>query len=268
MSLRITILGCGSSGGVPRIGKDGWGACDPLEPKNRRRRCSILVQRFSGDALTSLLVDMSPDLRMQLLDAGLERLDGIVLTHSHADHIHGIDDVRPLVLQMRKKLELFMDEATSKIANRAFSYIFQTPEGSLYPPLLSEQRLYPGTICTIDGHGGAIHAMPFRVQHGEIDALGFRFGNVAYSPDVKDIPDESLPYLENLDIWIIDALRYATHPSHLTLDEALAWVERMKPKKAILTNLHTDLDYQTLCRILPPHIVPAFDGMVIESHAP
>ena len=267
MSLRLTILGCGSSGGVPRIGGDGWGACDHAEPKNRRRRCSILVQQRSGDAFTSVLVDMSPDLRMQLLDIALERLDGIVLTHAHADHINGIDDVRPMVLQLRKRLDVYMDEATSDVAHKAFSYIFQTPEGSLYPPLLNARSMRAGTAIAIEGEAGTVHATPFRVNHGEIDALGFRFGNVAYVPDVKDIPDESLQYLENLDLWIIDALRYAPHPSHLTLDEALGWIDRMKPKKAILTNLHTDLDYNVLCRTLPSNVVPAFDGMVIETAA-
>ena len=264
MSLRLTILGCGSSGGVPRVGRDGWGACDPAEPKNRRRRCSVLVQRMAQDQVTSVLVDLSPDLRMQLLDIALERLDAILISHAHADHIHGIDDVRPLVQQMRKRLDIHMDEPTSKVVNNAFSYIFRTPEGSLYPPLLNEIRLHAGSACAIEGDGGTLHATPFLVNHGEIDALGFRFDNVAYSPDVKDIPEASWPHLANLDVWIIDALRYTSHPSHLTLDEALAWIERMKPKKAILTNLHTDLDYATLCRILPGHVIPAYDGMVIE----
>jgi phosphoribosyl 1,2-cyclic phosphate phosphodiesterase len=268
MSLRITILGCGSSGGVPRIGRNGWGSCDPQEPKNRRRRCSILVQRISGQELTSLLVDMSPDLRAQLLDVALEHLDGILLTHSHADHLHGIDDVRPLVLQMRKRLDIYMDKFTSDVAHNAFSYIFRTPEGSLYPPLLNAQLFKSGSMFAVDGNAGAIHATPFRVHHGEIDAMGFRFGDVAYSPDLKDIPDESLPHLENLDLWIIDALRYVSHPSHLTLNEALRWIERMKPKKAILTNLHTDMDYNTLCSILPSHVEPAYDGMEIELKLP
>ena len=267
MSVRLTILGCGSSGGVPRVGRDGWGACDPSEPKNIRRRCSILVQRLTQHHVTSVLVDLSPDLRMQLLDAALERLDAILLTHPHADHIHGIDDVRPIVQQMRKRLDIYMDEPTSKVVNTAFSYIFRTPEGSLYPPLLNERRLHSGVACTVDGDGGAIHATPFLLNHGEIDALGFRFGDIAYSPDVKDIPDESLPHLANLDLWIIDALRYTTHPSHFTLDEALGWIERMKPRRAILTNLHTDLDYATLGRILPKHVSPAYDGMIIETTA-
>ena len=190
-----------------------------------------------------------------------------MLTHAHADHINGIDDVRPMVLQLRKRLDVYMDEATSDVAHKAFSYIFQTPEGSLYPPLLNARSMRAGTAIAIEGEAGTVHATPFRVNHGEIDALGFRFGNVAYSPDLKDIPDESLPHLENLDLWIIDALRYAPHPSHLTLDEALGWIDRMKPKKAILTNLHTDLDYNVLCRTLPSNVVPAFDGMVIETAA-
>lgn len=269
MSLRVTILGCGSSGGVPRVGKEGWGACDPNEPKNRRRRCSIMVQRFLPDCdPTNVLVDVSPDLRTQLLDAQITRLDGILLTHPHADHLHGIDDVRPLVLEMRKRLDIYMDAYTSHVAGNAFSYIFKTPAGSMYPPLLNDTRLEPGVECAISGPSGAVRAIPIVLNHGEINALGFRFGNIAYSPDVKDIPEESVVFFENLDVWIIDALRYKSHPSHFSLDDALAWIARMKPKRAVLTNLHTDLDYAALRAKLPAHIDLAYDGMVIDAPIP
>jgi len=200
-----------------------------------------------------------------LIDAGVMQLDGILLTHPHADHIHGIDDVRPLVLEMRHRIDVHMDEHTSHVVRNAFSYIFQTPKGSQYPPLLNEERLNPGQICSVKGPAGALHAMPFTLRHGEIDALGFRFGNLAYTPDVIDIPEQSLPHLENLDVWIIDALRYKKHPSHFSLEEALAWIERMKPRRAILTNLHNDLDYHTLLRQLPLNVTAAYDGMSIET---
>ena len=263
MSLAITILGCGSSGGVPRLG-GGWGDCDPANPKNRRRRCSILVERAeAAGPKTIVLVDTSPDLREQLLGQGIDRLDGILITHPHADHVHGMDDVRPLVMHNRKRIDIHMDEGTSATVTATFGYIFRTPPESLYPALLNECRLTDGRVCEISGPGGTVSALPFRLNHGEIDALGFRFGDIAYTPDVKAIPDASLPALENLDLWIIDALRHQPHPSHLSLSESLAWIARMKPRRAVLTNMHTDLDYATLRGILPDNVEPAFDGMRI-----
>lgn len=263
MSLSFTILGCGSSSGVPRLGQ-GWGACDPKNPKNRRRRCSILVERTGQDgAKTQLLVDMSPDLREQLLGLGVSRLDAILLTHSHADHIHGIDDIRPLVIMARRKIDLYMDAATSAIVRTAFGYIFETPPGSQYPALLNEHRIITNYTLSINGPGGVIDAIPFQLRHGEIDALGFRFGNIAYSPDLNGIPAESLGFLEGLDLWIVDALRYTPHPSHFSLPETLDWIAKLRPKRAILTNLHTDLDFTRLKSELPSNVEPAYDGMQI-----
>ncbi len=266
MSLTITILGCGSSGGVPRLG-GGWGSCDPANPRNRRRRCSILVDwRDPGSTdATRVLVDTSPDLREQMLDAKVTRLDGILMTHPHADHTNGIDDVRPLVIHNRRRIDIHMDEYTSSVVRRAFGYIFQTPEGSLYPPLLNERRLVPGQICEISGPGGTLRATPLLLNHGEIDALGFRFGDVAYTPDVKFIHEASKPLLHGLDLWIIDALRHAPHPSHFSLDDALAQIAIFKPRRAVLTNMHNDLDYARLAASLAPNITPAYDGMVIEA---
>jgi phosphoribosyl 1,2-cyclic phosphate phosphodiesterase len=264
LSLRLTILGCGSSGGVPRVGQ-GWGACDPSNPKNRRRRCSALIERRSGSGATTVLVDTSPDLREQLIEAGVKRVDGILITHPHADHTHGIDDLRPLYLMMGRRIDVHMDEPTSLIVRRAFSYVFETPDGSSYPAIATELRLTSGRPCRIDGEGGSIEAMPFDLDHGDIGALGFRFGSLAYTPDVKRIPAASRPFLEGLDIWIIDALRYRPHPSHFSLDDALGWIETMRPRRAILTNLHTDLDYETLRARLPAHVTPAYDGMRVEG---
>ena len=263
MNPKVTILGCGSSGGVPRVGS-GWGACDPQEPKNRRRRCSILVEQMGEGGTTSVLVDVGPDLREQLLLAGVTRLDAALITHDHADHTHGIDDIRPMVLHMRRILPVYMDEPTAHALHAKFGYCFTTPEGSSYPPIAREFRIVPGHPIAIDGPGGVLHADAFVLHHGEIDALGFRFGGVAYTPDVKAIPDAALPYLAGLDVWIIDALRITPHPSHFSLSDALGWIARMKPKRAVLTNLHTDLDYATLCTTLPEDVVPAYDGMVIE----
>ena len=264
MTFRLTILGCGSSAGVPRVGQ-GWGACDLSNPKNRRRRCSALVERFGERGATTVLIDTSPDLREQLIDAGVKRVDGILMTHPHADHTHGIDDLRPLYQQAGHRIDVYMDEPTSLIVRRAFSYVFETPDGSSYPAIATELRLSAGRMCRIEGAGGAIEAMPFDLDHGDIGALGFRFGSLAYTPDVKRIPAASRPFLEGLDMWIIDALRYRPHPSHFSLDDALASIEAMRPRRAILTNLHTDLDYETLRARLPAHVTPAYDGMRVEG---
>jgi phosphoribosyl 1,2-cyclic phosphate phosphodiesterase len=264
LSRAITILGCGSSGGVPRIAQ-GWGACDPKNPRNRRRRCSILVEQTGKEGTTQVLVDCSPDLREQLLEAEVSRLDGVIITHPHADHTHGIDDVRPLYIEMRRRIDVHMDEATATVLRRSFSYLFHTPSGSLYPALLNDQRIQHGQAFAIEGPGGPVETIPFELEHGEIQALGLRIGALAYTPDLNAIGPQSLRFLQDLDVWVIDALRYKAHPSHLSLDEALAWIGKMRPRRAIVTNLHTDLDYDTLKRLLPDNVEPAFDGMRITD---
>jgi phosphoribosyl 1,2-cyclic phosphate phosphodiesterase len=261
MQLRVTVLGCGSSGGVPRVGGD-WGACDPTNPKNRRRRCSLLLESGEGDHSLAVLVDTSPDLREQLLDADVRRLDAIVFTHEHADHTHGIDDLRPLVIAGRARIDAWMNEQTASALKRRFAYIFETPPGSYYPPLLTERQLTGIGITTIHGRNGVeLTLRPYRLSHGDIDALGLRIGGFAYAPDLNGIPAESEAMFENLDILLIDALRYRPHPSHFSLEETLAAIARFKPKRAILTNMHTDLDYAKLAESLPPNVEPAFDGM-------
>lgn len=262
MSLKLTILGCGSSGGVPRVGA-GWGACDPSNPKNRRRRCSVLVERTGPEGTTSVLVDTSPDLREQLLDAEVKRLDAVLYTHEHADHTHGIDDLRPLAIAMRRKIPIFADRTTSELLLIRFGYCFETPPGSGYPPILEAHRLDHDRETVISGLGGTIRAVPFRMVHGDIDAYGFRFGKIAYAPDVSELPKASMHHLQNLDILIIDALRYTPHPTHFSLSEALALIDEVKPRRAILTNLHSDLDYEKLRGELPPNVEPAFDGMQV-----
>ncbi len=264
MSLTVTILGCGSSMGVPRVAL-GWGECDPNNPKNRRRRCSILVERAKDHHRTRVLVDCSPDLREQLLDAKVDWVDGVLITHEHADHTHGIDDLRPLYVHKRHRVPIYMDEPTSRAMHARFTYCFMTPRGSEYPPILTEQRLTPGHPVTIDGQGGPIEVLPVLQEHGDIPSLGFRFGNVAYSADIKNLPPESIAALAGLDVWIVDALRWTPHPSHMNLEEALAWIGRIKPKRAILTNLHADLDYEALRTSLPPNIEPAYDRMSFNS---
>ncbi len=258
--LRFTILGCGSSGGVPRLGGH-WGACDPENPKNTRRRCSLLVERETENGTTAVLIDTSPDLRAQLLDAGVGRLNAVLYTHSHADHVHGIDDLRMIVFNMRARLPVYADGATTNDLLNRFGYAFVQPPGSAYPPILDINSI-DGDV-TIDGDGGPITFTPFEVTHGTIDALGFRIGDVAYLPDVSDIPDAAWPHLENLDTWILDALRRDPHPSHSHLSNSLEWITRAAPKRAVLTNMHIDLDYQTVRDETPDNVEPAYDGMTI-----
>ena len=264
MSVAVTILGCGSSTGVPRVGA-GWGACDPSQPKNRRRRCSILVEKAGPDGRTSVLVDTSPDLRQQLLDAEVTRLDAVLFTHDHADHTHGIDDLRPLVLYMRRRIPAYADAATLAVLRERFGYCFETPPGSGYPPILDERRIVPPQPVIIDGPGGVIEAAPFRMIHGPTDALGFRFGGIAYAPDVSRMPPESIDALRGLDVLILDALRYTPHPTHFSVADAVALIADLRPRRAVLTNLHSDIDYDTLARDLPDAVVPAHDNMRIEA---
>lgn len=262
--LRFRILGCGASPGVPRIGGD-WGSCDPANPRNRRRRCSLLVQRISAaGGFTSVLVDTSPDLREQALDAGLGTLDGVLYTHPHADHLHGIDDLRGFVMNMRHRVDVYADAATMERLRAGFGYCFETPRGSEYPPICNGHVIAPGVAVTIGGKGGPIEALPIAQQHGRITALAFRFGGLAYSPDVSDLGEEAEMYLAGLDVWIVNALRERPHPNHLSLAQALGWIERLKPKRAILTHMHVDLDYEVLRRSLPAGVEPAYDGLVVE----
>jgi phosphoribosyl 1,2-cyclic phosphate phosphodiesterase len=259
--LRFTILGCGSSGGVPRLGGH-WGDCDPENPRNARRRCSLLVERETDAGTTTVLIDTSPDMRAQLLDTGTGRLDGVVYTHAHADHVHGMDDLRQIVFNMRARLTVWADGDTQNALMSRFGYVFVQPEGSPYPPILDMQTIN-GDFAIL-GPGGEIQLRPFRVGHGSIDALGFRIADLAYLPDVATIPDPTWPVLEGLDCWILDALRRKPHPTHSHLENSLAWIDRVRPRRAVLTNMHIDLDYATVDRETPEHITPAHDGMIIR----
>jgi phosphoribosyl 1,2-cyclic phosphate phosphodiesterase len=262
--ISFTILGCGSSGGVPRLGGD-WGACDPTNPRNRRQRCSLLITRETAQGVTRVLVDTSPDMRSQLLDAGIGRLDGVVYTHSHADHVHGIDDLRMIVFNTGQRLPVWADGDTSDALLARFGYAFVQPKGSDYPPIC-DLNLINGDI-EITGAGGTITLTPFKVAHGNIDALGFRIGNVAYLPDVSDIPSDVWPLLAGLECWIVDALRRKPHPTHAHLAKTLDWIAQVKPAQAVLTNLHNDLDYATLVTEIPDHVQPAYDGLTLTFPA-
>ena len=263
-TLAVTILGCGSSAGVPRLGgpagEGDWGDCDPGNPKNRRRRCSLLVRR--GE--TVILVDTSPDMREQLLSARVSHLDAVLMTHPHADQTNGIDDLRPLTFLMRKRVDMYADRATLDHLMTQFAYCFATPKGSEYPPIITGHVIpEPFAPFEVKGKGGSIPARAFWQAHGGTRSLGFRFGGLAYSSDVSDLDDTAFETLHGVETWIVDSLRYRSHPSHANVEKALSWIARAKPKRAILTNLHIDLDYETLRAELPDGVEPAYDGMTV-----
>ncbi len=255
--LTFTILGCGSSGGVPRLGGH-WGDCDPNNPKNRRTRCSLLIERETDAGKTTILIDTSPDMRQQLLREDVGRLDAVVYTHPHADHVHGIDDLRMIVFNMKTRVPVWADGSTQDSLLSSFSYAFVQPQGSSYPPILDLFTI-DGDI-TIDGAGGAITLTPIKVEHGSIHALGFRVNDVVYMPDVSDIPQSGWDQLTNMKCWILDSLRRTPHPTHAHFERALEWIARAQPETAVLTNMHIDLDYEAVAAETDDHISPAFDG--------
>jgi phosphoribosyl 1,2-cyclic phosphate phosphodiesterase len=255
--MKITVLGCGPSGGVPLIGND-WGECDPGNPKNRRRRASILVE----DKGAKILVDASPDMRMQLLDADVDRLDAILFSHAHADHCHGIDEVRALNRAMGQSLPIHASSKTMAELKQRFSYIFRPSDPAagavFYKPSLSP--------AVIEGpfEVSGVRVVPFEQNHGFTTSLGFRFGPFAYSTDLVQLDEAGFAALAGIETWIVDCYRRTPHPTHTHLKQTLEWIARVKPRRAILTHMDVQLDYETLRRELPEGVEPAFDGMVIE----
>ena len=268
-ALEITILGSGSSGGVPRADGD-WGACDPADPRNRRSRCSLLVRRraaIAGAAETTVLVDTSPDLRTQTASAGARRMDAVLYTHDHADQSHGIDDLRAFSISTGRRTPCYADAATRRTLGARFGYVFEAHGG--YPAICDLHPLPPhGEAWSIDGPSGAIPVVSYDQAHGGVRAAGFRFGPVAYSPDVSALPEAAFDTLAGVEVFIVDALRDRPHPTHAHVAQALEWIARLKPRRAILTNLHVDLDYAALAARLPPGVEPAFDGLTFEIAAP
>ena len=262
--LQVRILGSGSSGGVPRIGND-WGVCDPAEPRNRRSRCSILIRSWAPGAAqpTLVLVDTSPDMREQLLAARIDRLDAVLLTHEHADQCHGIDDLRALVIRHRRRMPVHMDQVTGDIVGQRFAYCFEGSGG--YPAILDKKvDLEDGQVVRIEGPGGPVDILVLAQDHGGIPSLGFRIGTFAYCNDVVRLPETTLARLGELDTFVVDALRYTDHPTHASVSQALAWIDRLKPRRSVLTNLHVDLDYRKLRAELPAGVAPAYDGLELE----
>ena len=259
--LHFTILGCGSSGGVPRVGGL-WGDCDPENPKNRRSRCSLLVELISNSRTTRVLIDTSPDLREQLLSAGVGTLDGVVFTHPHADHVNGLDDLRVVYINQRKRVPVWANKFTSDALLSRFNYAFIQPEGSPYPPILELNRLQ-GPI-RVDGEAGSIEFVPFAVEHGNITSYGFKIGPLVYLPDISEMNDEAWSFVRDIPCWIVDALRREPHPSHSHLSRTLEWIAKASPRRAILTNMHIDLDYETIANETPGNVEPAYDGLTIS----
>ena len=255
MTIEVTILGCGSSGGVPLIGNI-WGPCNPNDTRNTRRRVSILVKKNKK----TFLVDTSPDLRMQMLDAKVKDVDAVLYTHSHADHVHGIDDLRAFCWQRKdnKPLPIYSDQYTiDQITNR-FDYAFENKYGPAVPSLAAN------TISIGNNTIQGVNVEAIKQIHGKGFSLGYRFDNVAYSTDVNNLPNESMEQLKDLDLWIVDCVRYEPHYSHSHFDQTISWIKKLKPKRAILTHMGHWLDYNELKNKCPDNVDPGIDGMVIK----
>jgi len=255
MTIEVTILGCGSSGGVPLIGNI-WGPCNPNDTRNTRRRVSILVKKNKK----TFLVDTSPDLRMQMLDAKVKDVDAVLYTHSHADHVHGIDDLRAFCWQRKdnKPLPIYSDQYTiDQITNR-FDYAFENKYGPAVPSLAAN------TISIGNNTIQGVNVEAIKQIHGKGFSLGYRFDNVAYSTDVNNLPNESMEQLKDLDLWIVDCVRYEPHYSHSHFDQTISWIKKLKPKRAILTHMGHWLDYNELKHKCPDNVEPGIDGMVIK----
>jgi phosphoribosyl 1,2-cyclic phosphate phosphodiesterase len=257
--VKVTVLGCGGSGGVPLIGPE-WGSCDPANPKNRRRRVSVLVEE--GD--TTILIDTSPDLRAQLLDAKVNRLSAVVWTHHHADHLNGIDDLRPVNRYMKRPIDVYGSAETLAHIEHSFGYVLKPipPGDVMYKPYLIPHEIKgPFRI-------GDVPVLPFRQDHGFSTTLGLRFGSFAYSTDVKGLDEAAFKALEGLDLWIVDCLRDAPHPTHSHFAQTMEWIRRVKPRRAVLTHMNHEADYATWAMRLPPGIEPGYDGLTIELDVP
>ncbi len=255
--MKVTLLGCGTSSGVPTIAGD-WGRCDPKNEKNSRRRASILIENRNS----ALLIDTSPDLRLQLLDAGIQKLDAVLFTHAHADHLHGIDDLRGINRHMRREIPIYADDHTLGEIRGRFGYALMDegaePASSFYKPMLAAHRISgPFQAAGLD-------IASFEQDHGFSTTLGFRIGAFGYSTDVVELDDAAFDVLAGIEVWIVDCLRLEPHPTHSHLEKTLRWIERLKPRRSILTHMDQSLDYGILGGMLPSGVEPGYDGMVVE----
>ena len=256
--MKITVLGCGSSIGVPSIGNN-WGKCDPNNTRNRRRRCSILVENNG----CVILVDTSPDLREQLLDANVQKIDGVLFTHGHADHTHGLDDLRPMFWRMDEQIKIYADQQTLSMLEYRFDYMFKKADSS--PPYF-RVPLVANVIEDKPISIGGIEVQPYIQDHGVSgSSLGFIFNKrFAYSTDVAEMGVDTLHQLRGLDLWIVDCLRESRSLAHSDIDKTLAWIDEIKPKNAFLTHMTSDIDYERISEKLPNNVEPAYDGLVIN----
>jgi len=256
--MRVTILGCGPSGGVPGVGPY-WGKCDPDNPKNTRLRPSIFVENET----LSLLVDTSPDLRQQLLNKDYGRIDGVLYTHGHADHLHGIDDLRSVNRTQNEVLDIYLNQETLDDIKQRFGYVLEplAPGADVfYKPVLKPHVVKSGIKFEIKGQS----IMPVMQDHGYCETIGYRIGDFAYSTDVVNMPPESFDLLDGIKVWVIGTLVDTPHPTHADVEKAIGWVKDIAPERAFLTHLGSGLDYNVLSERLPDHIRPCFDGLVID----
>ncbi len=256
--MKVTILGCGGSGGVPLIGNN-WGRCDPHNPKNRRLRPSIYIETRG----VSILVDSSPDLREQLLAANVQRIDAVLYTHAHADHIHGIDDLRGINRLMQSAMPIYADKPTLDEIEKSFGYVFKLipgGQGFFRPQLISNQ-----ITAYQEFKIGDVSILPLDQDHGFMRSLGFRIADFAYSTDVVEMPEQSMQHLMGLDTWIVDCFIDEPHNTHAHIEKTFAWIERLKPKRAILTHMSARLDYEKLRAQCPAGVEPGYDGLVIDT---
>lgn len=250
--MKITILGCGASGGVPLITGE-WGSCNPNNPKNRRRRASVLIQTNGKN----ILIDTSPDLRMQLLDAGIDNIDLVLYTHDHADHISGLDDLRQIYAKYRQPIPAYADHGSLTRLRKSFRYALVTLD-PLYPAFLEGRELED----VIDFEG--IQIISYLQYHGHRSSFGFRIGDFAYSTDLVELPEESYDVLQGVKIWVVDCLRDEPHISHSNVEQTLKMIKKVKPEQAILTHMTHHLDYDDLNARTPSHVTPAYDGMILD----
>lgn len=254
--LRVTVLGCGGSTGVPVIGND-WGDCDPNDPRNARTRASLLIE----GAGTSILIDTSPDIRTQLLREEIGRFDAILFTHHHADHTNGLDDLRPVSWRNRGPVPMYASAETLEDMGKRFPYIFAEQSGAagkLYKPFVTVNELAPSQQI------GGLQVQAFEQDHHTCTSMGFRIGSFAYSTDVARLDEAAFAALEGLDTWIVDCTRREPHPSHAHMDQTLEWIEQVKPKRAILTHMNFTMNFADIDAETPAHVQPAYDGLSID----